>query len=68
MTTQERDALLGYIEFNLTTMVERYQELYARKFGVLLDERAVGLLYDEAYEVHYELERTLNDMENVTVK
>lgn len=56
MTKHEVDALLGYIEFNLTTMVERIEQKVKA-----LDSDGIGTIYDEAYEVLHEIERTLAD-------
>jgi hypothetical protein len=56
MTTDEKEALLGYLEFNLTTMVEGLE-----KQRIVDGQEQVGKLYDAAYEVLHEMERTLND-------
>ena len=57
MTNDEKSALLGYLEFNLVSMVEQLE----KKLCMHLDTTAVGFLYDGAYEVLNEMERTLTD-------
>lgn len=56
MTTTEKEALLNYLEFTLTTMVE---ELESNK--IINGQPQVGAVYDAAYEMLNEIERTLND-------
>jgi hypothetical protein len=58
MTQDERDALLGYLEFNLTTMVEQIEVSLRDQ----LTPNALTGLYDKAYEVLYEIERSLNEV------
>jgi hypothetical protein len=57
MTKHEQDALLGYLEFNLTSMVESL-EIQLRES---LDPQMVTAMYDAAYEVLNEMERTLTE-------
>jgi hypothetical protein len=68
MTTHEKDALLGYLEFNLITMLEQIERRHTQLFGVGLNPEATGMMYDEAYEVLNEMERTLDDMVPAAVK
>ena len=70
MTKAEQDALLGYIEFLLTTMVEQNEITLRSQSSV--DQRTgdimVGVMYDNAYEVLNELERSyaaINEMSSL---
>lgn len=56
MTTNEKEALLGYIEFALTQMVAG---LETEK--IINGAPQVGAVYDAAYEVLNEMERTLTE-------
>lgn len=57
MTKDEINALLGYLEFNLVAMVESVET----KLDGQADPTCISVLYDEAYEVLNEMERTLMD-------
>jgi hypothetical protein len=61
MTKDEKSALLQYLEFNLVTMVEQYQISLSGKIGQSVTDEILGDLYDGAYEVLNEMERTLTD-------
>lgn len=56
MTIAEKDAILGYIEFVLTQMVESLETK-----GIVNGPLQVGAVYDAAYEVLNEMERTLTE-------
>ena len=56
MTNAEREALLGYIEFSLTQMVQELE-----KEGIISGTPQVGAVYDAAYEVLNDMEITLAD-------
>ena len=65
MTKHEQDALLGYLEFNLTSMVEQMEILLKDK----LNAADIAVMYDGAYEVLNEMERSLNErMEDLQVE
>lgn len=63
MTKDEKQAVLNYLEFTLTTMV---QGLEANK--IIAGQHQVGEVYDAAYEVLQEMERTLTDYEDLDQK
>jgi len=48
MKSNERDAIVGYLEFNLVKLVEGIEQH--------VDPDAVGTLYERAYEVLNEME------------
>lgn len=56
MTNAEKEAILGYLEFALTTMVEGLE-----KEKILNGDPQVGAVYDAAYEVLNDMEQTLSD-------
>ena len=56
MTKHEKEAVLGYLEFVLTEMV---QGLETEK--IIYGSPQVGKVYDAAYEALNEMERTLNE-------
>lgn len=56
MTTAEKDAILGYLEFALTNMVEG---LETEK--IINGSPQVGAVYDGAYGVLNEMERLLTE-------
>lgn len=59
MTKNEKDAILGYLEFALTEMVQR---LEIEK--IINGPLEISKMYDSAYEVLNEMERTFTeDME-----
>lgn len=70
MTKDEQNALLGYLEFNLTVMVEqnelKLKELYAFDQDTL--DSIVGLMYDNAYEVLNEFERSYSELNDINSK
>lgn len=68
MTKQEQDALLEYLEFTLTTMVEKNEIAMRERFSMAsytIDE-VVGLMYDNAYEVLNEMERSYGEVNDLT--
>lgn len=69
MTKQEQEALLGYIEFNLTTMVEQNEITLREKFSLSQDTITdiVGIMYDSAYEVLHEMERSYDEVNQMMV-
>lgn len=54
MTLAEKEALLGYLEFTLTKMVEGLEAQ-----GIVVGDPQVGAMYDAAYGVLNEMEETL---------
>lgn len=60
MTHDEKEALLGYLEFHLLTLCERFEE----KVGV----GAIGDLYDTAYGILVDVENTLETHRELTGK
>lgn len=56
MTPAEKEAILGYIEFSLTQMVQVLEQE-----GIINGTPQVGAVYDAAYEVLNDMERTLTD-------
>lgn len=54
MITAEKEAILTYLEFSLTTMVEGLN---------IKDELLLGNVWDAAYEVLNEMERSLTEMQ-----
>lgn len=56
MTNNEKNAMLGYLEFALTEMVGNLE-----KNGILNGSPQVSEVYDAAYEVLNEMERTLTE-------
>ena len=56
MTNAEKDAVLGYLEFTLTTMVEGLETS-----KIINGKTQVGAVYDAAYEVLNEMERLLTE-------
>ncbi len=56
MTNNEKDAILGYLEFALTSMVEGLE-----KEKILNGSPQVGAVYDAAYAVLNDMEQTLTD-------
>lgn len=56
MTLAEKDAILGYIEFALTQMVDGLEQE-----KIIGGAPQVGAVYDAAYEVLNEMERTLTE-------
>jgi hypothetical protein len=61
MTKAEQDALLEYLEHTLVTMVEGYEV----KLRGLIEPDAIAILYDGAYEVLNEMERSLAEVEEM---
>ncbi len=59
MIKHEQDALLGYLEFNLTSMVEQFEILLKGK----LNAEEITAMYDGAYEVLNEMERSLAEVQ-----
>lgn len=70
MTKQEQDALLEYLEFTLTTMVEQNEIAIRQKFGfdAFTIDALVGLMYDNSYEVLNEMERSYGEVNDMTSK
>lgn len=61
MTQDEKTALLGYLEFNLTKMVEQYQiELNVTHHSDDVDE-IIGPLWDGAHELLAEMECSITE-------
>jgi len=58
MTKDEQNALLGYLEFNLTTMVEQFEIRLKDK----LNTEELVAICDGAYEVLNEMERSLTEV------
>lgn len=54
MNTNEKDALITYLEFNLVKHCEQLEPN--------LDSAAVGSMYDSAYRLLNEMERSLQDI------
>lgn len=54
MTNHEKEAVLNYLEFALTSMVERLE-----REGIVIEQSQVGATYDAAYEVLNDMEQTL---------
>ena len=54
MTKNEKEALIGYLEFNLVKHCEQVEKN--------LDPDAVGAMYDSAYGILNEMERSLQDI------
>ena len=67
MKKHEREALLGYLEFNLTDMVEQVEIKLVKKFDQEILNEIGGTLYDAAYEVLSEMERSLTELEEMNV-
>jgi len=65
MKQHEKQALLTYLEFNLTSMVEGF-EIALKHTHPEVIEQIVGLFYDGAYEVLEEMERTLTEVDELT--
>lgn len=63
MTHDEKEALLGYLEFNLTSMVEGLEVQY----GHALTPMTLRSMYDAAYEVLNEIERSLTEVTDQNV-
>ncbi len=61
MSKHEQDALLDYLEFNLTSMVEQQEIKLTGKIDPEMLNQIVGDLYDGAYEVLGEMRRSLGD-------
>lgn len=56
MTNQEKEALLGYFEFTLVSMVEGLEQQ-----GIIHGPVQVGAVFEAAYETLNEMERTMAD-------
>ena len=52
MTENEKEALIGYMEFHLLTLVEEVHKH--------IDPDAIGTVYDRAYHILNDLEITLD--------
>lgn len=65
--TKQQDALLGYLEFALTNMVEQNEILFRDKFGIkdVALNTIVGVMYDNAYEVLNEMERSCDEINDI---
>jgi hypothetical protein len=61
MTNHEKEALLGYFEFTLMTMIE---DLKVK--GIINDSLQVGALYEGAYNCINEIEQTLAEYLEIT--
>lgn len=70
MTKQEQSALLGYLEFTLTNMVEQNEISIRNKFAFdqTTIDALIGMMYDNAYEVLNELERSYGEINDLTSK
>lgn len=68
MTKDEQEALLGYLEFCLIAMVEKNESTLRNTLFFKEDEQSkiIGMMYDEAYEVLNEIERSFNDINEGT--
>lgn len=53
MDTNKKDALLHYLEFNLVSFVERYEQHIA-------DPDIIGDMYDQAYGLLNDIEQTID--------
>ena len=51
MTKNEKDALIGYLEFHLVTFCDQIEKD--------LDPDAVGMMYDSAYKMLHDVERSI---------
>jgi hypothetical protein len=69
MKKHEQEALLGYLEFTLTTMVEQNEITLRKKFSFDQEtiDALVGMMYDNAYEVLNEIERSYDDVNKLIV-
>ena len=56
MTNDQKDALLQYLEFSLTQMVEGLEVQ-----GIINGQPQVGAVYDAAYDVLNDIENTLTE-------
>jgi hypothetical protein len=55
MTKDQKDALLGFLEFHLVSMVEQLEIE-----GIVHGNPQVGAVYDAAYEVLHAMENAVN--------
>lgn len=63
MTINEKDALLEYLEFSLTQMVQGLEVE-----GIINGQPQVGAVYDAAYDVLHDIENTLTNEIEVCVE
>lgn len=63
MTRDEKFAVLSYLEFNLSKMVEQFQITLNKTHHSDDVSEIIGPLWDEARELQAEMERTLNEGE-----
>lgn len=63
MTKDEKEAFLNYLEFALTSMVDELE-----REGIVHGQPQIAAVYDAAYEVLNEMERTVTSIYEIKIE